>query len=328
MLVETNKSSLHCGFGADPSIKASGDPPVETLKNRGLEALLGDLRQGRAVRMLVAPAAFKLLGNLENILGFFRHLGVRSFHPVLPYADITLWAYFTLLGETRGKLFICSACAGLNSYLREPDYPYYLAPVYSPLLCTARYLRNYRRLEGDFAFLSPCRLKEKEFVTREGENLVRYNITIRELGAFLAKEALELSLYPALKPEPDDFCPGLTLAASGSVGGVLGALLPEKEFVVKQGLAETASWLRGQDPFQDTVLEAYACPGGCLYGSGTGQTNNAAGSAETKGSGDGRALPQAPEYTEALRRLFARYARELRITDFCHSVEPSRRPAV
>jgi hypothetical protein len=294
---------------------------VGTLKmGKGLETLLRDLRRGRAVRMLIAPAAFKLLGNLDKILGFFRRLGVLSFHPVLPYADITLWAYFTLLKEMREELFVCSACVGLNLYLRERGlcYP---APVYSPLLCSARYLRNYRRLEGDFAFLSPCQLKEKEFVTREGESLVRYNVTIRELAAFMAKE-LELSPYPAVKPETDDFCPGLTLAASGSVGNVLGALLPEKEFVVKRGLAETASWLRGRDSPRNIVLEAYACPGGCLYGSGTGQKSGAFAGTESSEPGGGAAASQRAEHAEALRRLFARYSRELCITDFCHGTLP------
>jgi iron only hydrogenase large subunit-like protein len=292
---------------------------VETLiTDNGLETLLRDLRQGRAVRMLVAPAAFKLLGNLEKILGFFRRLGVLSFHPVLPYADITLWAYFTLLGET-GGLFVCSACVGLNRCLRELERQDYLAPVYSPLLCTARYLGTYRRLEGDFAFLSPCRLKEKEFVTLEGENLVRYNITIRELGGFINKGDIDLSPCPAVKPEADDFCPGLTLASSGSVGGVLGALLPEKEFVVKQGLAETVSWLREKDSRSNIVLEGYACPGGCLYGSGTGWKSASAGTEYAETGGRRTGARQTAEHTEAVRRLFARYTQDLCVDDVCHT---------
>ncbi|MDR0998047.1 MAG: hypothetical protein LBL70_03190, partial [Treponema sp.] len=270
---------------------------------------------------LVAPAAFKLLGNLEKILGFFRRLGVLSFHPVLPYADITLWAYFTLLRET-GGLFFFSACVGLNRCLREIEGQHCLAPEYSPLLCTARYLGTYRRLEGDFAFLSPCRLKEKEFVTLEGENLVRYNITIRELDDFINKGDINLSPCPAVKPEDDDFCPGLTLASSGSVGGVLGALLPERKFVVKQGLAETVSWLRDKDSRSNSVLDGYACPGGCLYGSGTGWKSKDASPAGTEYAetgGEQTATRQTAEHTEAVRRLFARYTQELRVADFCHT---------
>jgi hypothetical protein len=280
--------------------------------------------------MLIAPAAFKLLENPERILGFFRQMGVRSFHPVLPYADITLWAYFTLLKERRGEPFVCSACVGLNLYLRERDFPCYLAPVYSPLLCTARYLKDYRRLEGDFAFLSPCCLKEKEFVTREGENLIRYNITIRELGDFTGRGDIDLARCPAVKPEQDDFCPGLGLAAAGSIGGALGPLLPEKEFVVTQGLPQTASWLREGASRRDTVLEAYACPGGCLYGSGTGQKNKAASAItdHPKPGGGQAAAHETARYAEALGRLFARYTRELRISDFCHNTGPSQGPAV
>jgi hypothetical protein len=303
---------------------------VETVKTGGgIEALLEDLRRGRILRMLIAPAAFKLLENPERILGFFRQMGVRSFHPVLPYADITLWAYFTLLKETRTEPFVCSACVGLNLYLRERDYPGYLAPVYSPLLCAARYLRNYRRLEGDFAFLSPCCLKEKEFITREGEKLIRYNITIRELGDFTAKGDIDFAPYPAVKPEQDDFCPGLSLGAACSVGGALGPLLPEKKFLVKQGLAQTASWLREGASRGDTVLEAYACPGGCLCGSGTGQRNKAAAGTGHPESGGGRAAArQGAEYAEALGRLFARYTRELRMSDFCHRAGSSQPPVV
>jgi iron only hydrogenase large subunit-like protein len=252
----------------------------------------------------------------------------------LPYADITLWAYFTLLKEARQEPFVCSACVGLNLYLKERAFPCYLAPVYSPLLCAARYLRNYRRLEGDFAFVSPCHLKEKEFFTREGERLIRYNITIGELRDFAGKVESWLAKCPAIKPEQDDFCPGLGLASAGSVGGVLGPLFPEKKFALTQGLPQTVSLLCEGSLRGDAVLEAYACPGGCLYGSGTWERNSSTlatkeppvhrtgastSNVGVPASGGGARRPaDVGDYAASLRRLFACYTRAFSLADFCH----------
>jgi iron only hydrogenase large subunit-like protein len=146
--------------------------------------------------MLIAPAAPLIFENFPRVLGYLHSLGVKAFYPVLPYADITVWAYYRILKEKSETKLIASACAGMNRYLQKHrgTYTGSLCPVFSPLLCAARYLKTYRRLEEPLAFLSPCLLKKIEFTTKNHEELVRYNITIDALHTWLVAEGVDIPL--------------------------------------------------------------------------------------------------------------------------------------
>jgi iron only hydrogenase large subunit-like protein len=272
----------------------------------GISRLLRDLRDGVPVHILIAPAALQLLEQLPQILGMFQQLGIRSFHQVLPYADITLWAYSRVLAENPERAFVCSACVGIRCLSQNPCAS--LMPVYSPLLCAARYLRTYQRMEGSFAFISPCVLKEKEFILENGEELVSYNITIAQLKKFLSMHDDELSRYPSLSAEANSFCPGLTLTVSGTISAALSCLFPEKVFEISQGLSETKKcWTQARS---NVVLEAYACRGGCCYGTGTGRK------AQKTAPLSKTAIPGA---REAVSKLFKSYDQKLKLSDFCFS---------
>ncbi|GHT72016.1 hypothetical protein FACS1894110_26090 [Spirochaetia bacterium] len=244
-----------------------------------LRAFLKDLGSGIPITMLVAPAARAVMPDLPCVLGFLRSLGVRTFFPVLPYADITVWVYYRLLTSNPAGPIISSACAGMNRYItrKHPN----MAPepmVYSPLLCAARYLKNYLGLDGAFAFLSPCSQKRFEFNVA-GENMIRYNVTIAALSNWLSVNHPDLHKYPPADTGPAaeyadrdivNFSQGLTVAAFGSISDVLACLLPNLDCTVTQGIndaerffAETAAGRK-----RPAVFEPYACIGGCANGSG------------------------------------------------------------
>jgi iron only hydrogenase large subunit-like protein len=226
--------------------------------------------------MLIAPAAPLVFKDFPRVLGYLHSLGVEAFYPVLPYADITVWAYYRILKENPQTKLIASACIGTNRYLKHHEaYTGYLCSVFSPLLCAARYLKTYRRLEKPLAFLSPCRLKKNEFITQNQEELVRYNITIDGLNTWLAEEAVDLQRYEPFPQETDRNGEGLTVAAFGGIGKALAALLPDFRYRVEQGLGNVRSYLSQSREFEDAqsqtmIFEPYACKGGCVYGSGIG----------------------------------------------------------
>jgi iron only hydrogenase large subunit-like protein len=247
---------------------------------------------------------------------------------VLPYADITVWAYHRILKEFPGRPLITSACAGMNRYLKRkhPEYAEYLAPVYSPLLCTARYLRNYRGLTEPFAFLSPCLLKYHEFSPGDDGALIQYNITIKELFAWLKEKNIDTGGQQPCFPEQDRCGQGLTVAAYGGIGKALEALSPGLRYTVAQGpqsipacfappstpLAPAAA-IRTPCAFP-LVFEAYACEGGCSNGSGVRgipgmpRPGKESESRKTAGGGD----------INAILDLFSYYDQRLRMADFCY----------
>jgi iron only hydrogenase large subunit-like protein len=271
--------------------------------------------------MLIAPAAPWAFTDFPRVLGYLHSLGVEAFYPVLPYADITVWAYYRILREHPAKKMIASACIGVNRYLksRRRAYTGYLCSVFSPLLCGARYLKTYLRLEEPLAFLSPCILKKNEFVTAAREELVRYNITIKSLHSRLSAEAADIGRYEPRLPETGHNGKGLTLAAFGGIGKTLEALLPDIRCHVEQGMENTLSYLSHTREFRDTsgpplFFEPYACQGGCIYGSGVGPHGPPGGDTDFLKSGE-------PADPQSILNLFSYYDDTLRLEDFCHKGE-------
>ncbi|MDR1230242.1 MAG: hypothetical protein LBK61_02450 [Spirochaetaceae bacterium] len=275
-----------------------------------------DLKAGVPIRMLIAPAAFAVFNDFSHVLGYLRSLGVEAFYPVLPYADITVWAYYKILKANPRAKLICSACIGMNGYLeRDESYAGYLCPVFSPLLCAARYLKTYRHLEGRFAFLSPCLLKKNEFAVHHQEQLVRYNITIDALKTWLDAESVDIRRYEPCVEETGENGKGLTLAAFGGIGKVLSALLPDTWFHAEEGLGNAATYLSTSREFREPrdhacVFEPYACRGGCAHGSGVG-ANPVREDTDFLKCG-------AEADTARIFKLFAHYDTTLKLRDFCH----------
>jgi iron only hydrogenase large subunit-like protein len=290
-------------------------PPVTNLKD-DLTRFLRDLKAGLPVRMLIAPAAHQVFEDFPHILGYLRSLGVKAFYPVLPYADITVWAYYKILKENPETKLITSACVGMNRYFKEhnEEHEASLCSVFSPLLCTARYLRTYRRLEEPLAFLSPCFLKKNEFVTKNREELVRYNITIDSLKTWLAAEGIDIRRYEPWPEERERNGKGLTLAVFGGIGKALAALLPGVRHHVEQGLGNAVSFLSGNRDFWDSpdhalVFEPYACKGGCANGSGVHKHKSPGGQNFLVRGGQ--------QDLAAIFELFSHYDKTLRLEDFC-----------
>jgi iron only hydrogenase large subunit-like protein len=287
-----------------------------TNSQDNLRCFLRDLKAGVPVSMLIAPAAFAVFDDFTRILGYLRSLGVKAFYPVLPYADIAVWAYYKILKANPRAALICSACVGMNCYLeRDEGYAGYLCPVFSPLLCAARYLKTYRQTEGRLAFLSPCLLKKNEFAVSNREHLVQYNITIAALKAWLAAESAGIQRCEPCLEEIDENGRGLTLAAFGGIGKVLAALLPGTGFHAVEGLGSAASYLSASREFREPrnrafVFEPYACEGGCAHGTGVG-TNPVYKGADFLKCG-------AKADTGSIFKLFSHYDATLKLQDFCH----------
>jgi iron only hydrogenase large subunit-like protein len=281
--------------------------------NDDFDRFLEDLERGQEISMLIAPAAEAAIEDFPHLLGYLRSRGVRAFYPVLPYADITIWGYYRILKADPHANMVSSACVGISRCLGEHrgEWAGSICPVFSPLLCTARYLRTYRHLTGSFAFLSPCILKKQEF-NPGGEGLIQYNVTIKALHHWLKTRGLAVRQYEACYPEQDRNTPGLTLAAFGGIGKALAALLPELDCRVEQGAENVLSCLlnnraSGEREKRPRLFEAYACLGGCANGPGVGK----------KGNRD-FLKPSGPVNTKDIFELFARYDKTLNIRDFCH----------
>jgi len=71
-----------------------------------------------------------------------------------------------------------------------------LAPVQSPMLCTAIYMKKYVGIIDDIAFLSPCISKADEINDSNTGHYIKYNVTFKKLLQYLESKNIDLSVYP------------------------------------------------------------------------------------------------------------------------------------
>ena len=302
----------------------SGCPRDALTYQDDTELFLRDLRQGVPIALLAAPAVHQHFPDYRQLFAALKRLGVRSFHSVARHADITLWAYREMLLRYPGHGFITSPCAAVSAYIRryQPALLPHLLPVYSPLLCTAIYLRQYRGCSLRMAFLSPCIAKRAEIKTCGLPQPV-YNVTIDRLRQLLPVAALTEENGYADYDDPGTAQNSL-LERYGGVSECLQPHLPDKTFLKVAGFSHAYDFLNSyaRDAARNKQLpdlvEIYNCPGGCSQGTGTGAMDPAdCGIPPTLQS----FIPAAEDAISGKRqadalRLFSGFAATLFLPDF------------
>jgi len=156
-----------------------------------------DLKRGQKISVIVAPSIRNNFYDYENLFGFLISKGVDIIYDVSFGADITTWAYLMAIQENKLETVIAQPCPVIVSYIEKykPDIINYLAPVHSPMTCTAIYLRKHENVNGKIAFLSPCIAKINEINDPNTNNYVNYNVTYKKLKKYIDDNNIQLRNY-------------------------------------------------------------------------------------------------------------------------------------
>ena len=129
------------------------------------ERFFEDLGAGKAISVIVAPAARVGALRMPQVFGYLKSLGVKLIYDVSYGADICTWAYMKAIRERKLRSILAQPCPVVVSYIEKckPNLISYLAPIHSPAMCTAIYLHEYKKVTDAIAFLSPCLGKKVEF---------------------------------------------------------------------------------------------------------------------------------------------------------------------
>jgi len=159
------------------------------------------LERGDQISVLVAPAVRNNFSDYSKLLGLLKKSGVNLIYDVSFGADITTWAYLKAIKENRIATMIAQPCPVVVSYIQHYKTKLlpYLAPVQSPAMCAAIYLRKYRSIGDDLAFISPCIAKAMEFSDDNTHGMIKYNVTISKLKEYIKKNKINLSDCPSEK---------------------------------------------------------------------------------------------------------------------------------
>ena len=265
--VDTEKC-IACGACFDSCTHDARDYVDDT------DRFFADLASGKKISVILAPA---FLANYPNeykqILGYLKQKGVNHICSVSFGADITTWAYLKYITEHNFIGGISQPCPAIVNYIEKyiPELLGKLMPVHSPMMCTAIYLKKYKKISDNIAFISPCIAKKIEI---EDSNVsgVNYNVTFKKLIEKIGTE------YRSCAPYEDELEYGL-----GSIYPMPGGLKENvehflgKEKMIRQveGEHEAYEYLRSyakriqqnkELPFMVDILN---CAKGCLYGTAT-----------------------------------------------------------
>lgn len=268
------KYCIHCGECIDICDHQARSYEDDT------EAFFQDLKRGDKITMLTAPAALFNFQPAENLFGWLKTMGVQEIYDVSFGADITTWAYLKVLKKSRLDSVISQPCPVVVNYIENylPDLIGKLAPIHSPLLCMAIYLKKYLHKTEKLAFLSPCIAKSDEIDDENTHGLIRYNVTFKKLMEYLRENKIDPGRYPAA---PFDGLPsgiGMTFSRPGGLKENIA--LHALDLWVKQiespshayqYLTEYSERCQASKPLPQ-VVDILNCAFGCNQGTGTCKT--------------------------------------------------------
>jgi iron only hydrogenase large subunit-like protein len=243
------------------------------------ERFFKDLQRGKAISVIAAPAIAVNIEGHKKLFTMLKKLGVNWVYDVSFGADITVWAYLKSIKEKQLKTVIAQPCPPVVNYIEkyQPELIPALAPVHSPMLCTAIYMRKTKGIKDKIAFFSPCIGKGDEIDDANTNGYVEYNVTYNKLIDYMKDNNMNYSHYE--ETDFDDLSSGL-----GSLFSRPGGLRENVEFFVEDawirqvegpthvydyfGEYEEAYKEREELPLLVDVLN---CSYGCNFGTGTKQ---------------------------------------------------------
>ncbi|MDR1043879.1 MAG: methyl-accepting chemotaxis protein [Candidatus Adiutrix sp.] len=162
------------------------------------EAFMTDLRQGRRIIAIVAPAvAANFPGLYLNLNGWLADLGVKAFFDVSFGAELTVKSYVEHIKQNSPNCVIAQPCPAIVTYCQiyKPELLPYLAPADSPMLHAIRMIRKYypEYSEYKIAAISPCYAKRREF---DETGVGDYNVTMAKIHDYLKTNRIDLQRYP------------------------------------------------------------------------------------------------------------------------------------
>lgn len=243
------------------------------------EIFFADLKSGEEISLIVSPEFFINKERAYKLLGYLKKLGITKIYDNSLGAEISLWAHAVYLKDHQkdpfeNKGFIAHECSAFNNIveLYYPEIAEKMIPVQSPLMCTTIYAKKYLSDTNKIAYLGSCISKADEISSPSTNNFVDYNITIKNLLAYLKNADLSDCYY---EPDVKGNGFGQSLFIKNNFYIVM-KLLFSSEINMKcfhgmnrENLEKLELYSKSTD-FNSQLQFAYmsACPNGCFRGPG------------------------------------------------------------
>lgn len=296
------------------------------------ERFFKDLKTGERITVIAAPSIRVNFPEYQHLLGYLKEKGADKIYDVSVGADITVWAYLKAIQEKNLQSMIAQPCPAIVKYIKlyRKELIPFLAPVQSPMMCTAIYLRDYLKVEGKIAFLSPCIGKSDEIEDPETNHYVQYNVTYQKILDYL--KANGVHLYTCPKADFDDEESGLGCLFSRPGGLRENVEVFQKDAWVRQveGAEAAYSYLTEYSRRAAThqplplLVDILNCSHGCNDGTGTCHSIEI-DEADYRFNQLKRSKLHARHHafqSKSLRKLHRKFDRQLKLASFYRDYAP------
>jgi Na+-translocating ferredoxin:NAD+ oxidoreductase RNF subunit RnfB len=144
------------------------------------------LSSGRKTAALVAPdiaSEFDDITDYRKFVAMIRALGFDYVHEASFGVDLVAHAYANFFEEAHGKYYITSNCPAIVKIIEKyhPDLVPNLAPIVSPMIATAKVIKQIHGNEVTSVYIGPCIDAKDEALNYESGNLIEHVLTFIEL---------------------------------------------------------------------------------------------------------------------------------------------------
>ncbi|MGC9453775.1 MAG: [Fe-Fe] hydrogenase large subunit C-terminal domain-containing protein [Phycisphaerae bacterium] len=209
----------------------------------------------------------------HNVVAAVRAMGFDYVCEVGFGADLVARQYRQLLSDDPQGRYIATSCPAIVAYVERyyPDLVDQLAPIVSPMVATARVLRELHGEDLKVVFIGPCIAKKGEAASRNVPDEINAAITFAELRNMLREAGVGLDDAGESDFDPPHAGPGALFPISR---GLLQAAkidedLIDGQVVATDGRTNFVEAIRefGNGDLDARLLEVLCC-NGCIMGAG------------------------------------------------------------
>lgn len=241
------------------------------------EQFFNDLSRGERIAIIAAPSVKVNFSDYRRLFGYLKSKGVQAFYDVSYGADITTWAYLRVIKQQGLSSLIAQPCPPIVNYIEryQPEQLNQLAPIHSPMLCAAIYIRKYLKKNYRLAFLSPCIGKRQEIKDATTNGNVQYNVTFKKLQEYLDSNGESITRYREVEFDELGLGLGFLFSRPGGLRENVEAYAPNAWVRQIEGSELAYDYLKSygdrivKHKPVPLIVDILNCPQGCNLGTGT-----------------------------------------------------------
>jgi len=294
------------------------------------EQFFYDLQAGKKISIIAAPAIRSNIPDWQRLFGYLKSIGVNAFYDTSFGADICTWAYLRYITANNKTGLISQPCPAIVNYIEHyaTELIPSLAPIHSPAMCAAVYMKKYKNIPGSYAFLSPCVAKHDEFSDPNTGGIVNYNVTFKKLADYLKANGIDYRKSPATQFDNEAHGLGAIFPAPGGLKVNVEQYVSGKWIFQVEGQPHACLFLNDYikekgSPTVPFLVDILNCQYGCNVGTGAvclvddeytvGKTMYTLRT-DTEKNKKKKKLPPGPD--------FAQFDKDLKLPDFYRSYTP------